>query len=83
MFRFLERMARRERKHRRRVIARNVRAHRRRQRQAGMRRVDVVLPVEQHAALMLLKRPGESISQAVGRLLEGLSGNAVSSEKPQ
>jgi hypothetical protein len=78
MFRFLERMALRERKHRRRVNARNVRAYRRRLRQAGMRRIDVVLSVEQHAALMHLLQPGETISQAVGRLLEGLTGNARS-----
>ena len=78
MFRFLERMARRERKYRRRLNARNVRAHRRRQRQAGMRRIDVVLSVQQHAALMHLKRPGETMSQAVGRLLDGITGNAKS-----
>jgi hypothetical protein len=78
MFRWLERMARRERKHRRRLNARNVRAHRRRQRQAGMRRIDVVLPVKQHAALMQLMQPGETISQTVGRLLEELTGNANS-----
>lgn len=76
MFRWLELMARRERKHRRRVIAHNVRAYRKRQRQAGKRRIDVVLPLEQHNALVQLMRPGETISQTVGRLLDAVTGNS-------
>jgi phosphopentomutase len=76
--RWLERYIRRERKHRRRVTARNVRAYRKRQRQAGMKRLDVGVPAEQHAALMQLMQPGKTISQAVGRLLDALTGNAKS-----
>jgi hypothetical protein len=72
---WLERLARLERKNQRRVVARNVRAYRRRQRQAGMRRIDLALPLEQHAALVQLRRPGETISQTVGRLLECVTGN--------
>jgi hypothetical protein len=80
--RWLERCIRRERKRRRRAAARNVRAYRRRQRQAGMRRIDVVLPQEQHAALVQWMRPGETISQAVDRLLDSLRNSGARSEKP-
>lgn len=80
--RWLERYLRRERKHRRRVVARAVRAYRKRQRQAGIRRIDVTLPVEQHAALIQLLQPGETISQAVSRLLAVVTGNAKSIKKP-
>jgi hypothetical protein len=72
---WLERLARLERKNRRRDVARNVRAYRRRQRMAGMRRIDLALPLEKHAALLLLRRPGETISQTVSRLLESVTGN--------
>lgn len=70
--RWLERIIRRERKRRRRAAAHNVRAYRRRQRQAGMRRIDVVLTQELHTALVRRMRPGETISQAVSRLLASL-----------
>ena len=75
---WLERLARLERKHRRQVTARNVRAYRKRQRQAGIRRIDVALPLKQHAALVQWMHPGETFSQAVGRLLEAVTGNTKS-----
>ena len=75
---WLDRYIRLERKHRRQVTARNVRAYRKRQRQAGMKRMDVALPQTQHAAVLRLMRPGETISQAVGRLLEPATGNTNS-----
>ena len=80
---WLERLARLERKHRRRVTARNVRAYRKRQRQAGMRRIDVALSLQQHAALLQWMRPGETFSQAVERLLEAITGNTPLAEKDQ
>jgi hypothetical protein len=78
MFRWLERIARRERKRHRQTVALRVRAYRKRQRLTGMKRIDVSLPVEQHTALIQLMRPGETISQAVGRLLAVVTGNAKS-----
>lgn len=80
--RWLERIIRRERKRRRRAAAHNVRAYRRRQRQAGMRRIDVALPTEQYAALVQWMRPGETISQAVGRLLESIGKSNARPETP-
>lgn len=67
-----------ENKNRRAVIKRNVRAYRKRQRKAGMRRLDIALTPEQFALLEAFMRPGESFSQAVGRLLEAISGNRES-----
>ena len=76
--RWLERLARRHRKHKRRTTARNVRAYRKRQRQAGMKHLDVALPAAQHAAVLRLMLPGETISQVVGRLLAVITGTAES-----
>lgn len=78
IFSRMERLARQQRKQQRRAVARSVRTYRKRQRRAGMRRIDLALPVEQHAALIQLIRPGETISQAVGRLLAVVTGNAES-----
>jgi hypothetical protein len=75
---WLRRYLRREPKHKRRVTARNVRAYRRRQRQVGMKRLDVALPAEQHAAVLRLMLPGETISQVVGRLLAPATGKIKS-----
>ena len=66
---WMQRLARWERKHRRQVIRRNVRAYRKRQAKAGMRRVDVTLTADQYAALQAFKEPGETFSGAVGRML--------------
>lgn len=72
---WLERYKRLQNKHRRAVIRRNVQAYRRRQKQAGIQRIDVALSEKQHAVLLELMLPGESTSQAVGRLLESVTGN--------
>ena len=68
-------MVRRERKHRPLVIRRNVRAYRKWQARAGIRRVDVALSAIQSAAVVALMRPGETYGAALERLLEGISGN--------
>ena len=75
---WLTRYLRRARKQKRRVTARNVRAYRKRQRQAGMKRLDVALPAPQHAAVLRLMLPGETISQVVGRLLAPVTGSIES-----
>ena len=71
-------MARWENKNRKATIKRNVRAYRKRQEQAGIRRIDVALTPEQFSLLQIFMRPGESFSMAMGRLLEAVSGNRES-----
>ena len=72
---WLQRMARWENKNRKATIKRNVRAYRKRQEQAGMRRIDIALTPEQFALLQIFMRPDESFSTGMGRLLETVSGN--------
>ena len=72
---WLERLERLERKNRRMVIRRNVREYRKRQIQAGVRRIDVALNAEHYAFIRSAMLPGESISTTVRRLLEAVSGN--------
>ena len=71
---WLERLERLNRKHRRLTIRRNVRAYRKRQRKAGMRRLDVALDEQRYAILREMTVPGESISATFGRLLDTISG---------
>ena len=73
---WIERLERLNRKNRRQVTRRNVRAFRRRQEQAGLRRIDVALPAKHYATLRAAMMPGESISATVTRLLESITGNA-------
>jgi hypothetical protein len=75
---WLERLARRERKHRRAVINRNVRAYRRRQSDAGMRRIDLALSAEDYQFVKTAMLPGETISAAFARLLGSITGNRKS-----
>jgi hypothetical protein len=67
---WLQRLARLENKRRKATIKRTVRAYRKRQEQAGMRRVDIALTAEQFALLQTFMLPTESFSKALGRLLE-------------
>jgi hypothetical protein len=76
---WMEEYLRRQRAHRRKIIARNVRAYRKRQKLSGMRRIDVALPMEQYSALVEAMAPGESISLAVSRLLRAVTGSRKSS----
>lgn len=75
---WIQRLAHLERKHRRLVTRRNVRAFRKRQANTGVRRVDAALTAHQYAILVASKRPGETFGAAVGRLLETISGKAGS-----
>lgn len=72
---WLERLARRERKRRKQLRRRTVRAYRQRQKKAGIRRVDVALTTPQYAALAEIMRPGETFSMTVGRMIDAISGN--------
>jgi hypothetical protein len=76
---WLERLVRLERKARRETIKRNVRAFRRRQEKAGIRRIEIALNAEQYSALVAVSRPGEAYSETVARLL--ISGNSQSALK--
>ena len=75
---WIQRLARLERKHRRLVSRRNVRAYRKRQTEIGVRRVDAALTAHQYAILLASKRPGETFGAVVGRLLETISGKGES-----
>ena len=72
---WLERLERLHRKNRRMVTRRNVRAYRKRQRQAGVRRIDVAVTAADYALLRAGMLPGETISGAVKRLLGTVTGN--------
>ena len=72
---WLHRLARIDRKRHRRMLAANVKRFRRRNAAEGFRRVDLLLTGEQFAALMATRQPGETYSGAVGRMLDGLTGN--------
>ena len=72
---WLERLAKLERKANRETIRRNVRAYRKRQTKAGVRRIEVALTPDQYAQLVRLMLPGATYSAAVGRVLSGISGN--------
>lgn len=75
---WLQRYERRLRKQKRRAVAHHVRAYRKRQKQAGLRRIDVTMPVQEHALLLKLKRPGETMSTVILRILRQFTGNAES-----
>lgn len=72
---WMERMQRLERKHCRQVIRENVRAYRKRKADAGFRRIEALLTFEQHAKLLAQMQHGETLSQAIGRMLCDISGN--------
>jgi hypothetical protein len=72
---WLQRLERLERKHRRLTIRRNVRAYRERQKEAGVRRLDVALDAQRYLQLRKMMAPGETISATVERLLDAVSGN--------
>ena len=72
---WLERWERLQRKNRRLVTRRNVRAYRKRQRQTGVRRIDLALTAEHYSFIRAAMMPGESISITVRRLLGSISGN--------
>ncbi len=72
---WFERIERLQRKSRRQVIKRNVRAYRKRQQLSGIRRIDVALTREQFAALWAFSQSGETFSASVGRMIEAISGN--------
>ena len=74
VWRWLQRIERQRRKHRRQIIRRNVQAYRRRKAAAGYRRIDVVLTPVQFEALAAWMQPGESYSAAIGRLITAITG---------
>ena len=66
---WIQRLERLERKHRRIVNRSNVRAYRKRQRLAGIKRIDLALSRDQLAQLQAFMLPGESFSHAIGRMV--------------
>ena len=72
---WLERWQKLERKNRRATIKRNVRAYRKRQAKAGIRRIEIALAPERYLLLRQIARAEETYSDTVGRLLEAISGN--------
>jgi hypothetical protein len=78
---WFERLARQERKHRRRVRASNVRAYRQRQAASGYKRIDLALTIGQYNFVEQSALEGESISRTIGRLLGAITGNTNSPTK--
>ena len=70
------------RKHRCEVKRRNVRAYRKRQQEAGIRRLDVALDEQRYAELRGAMLPGETVSAAIGRLLDSVSRSAGTMTNP-
>lgn len=71
---WLDRLARLERKRHRLATRRRLSAYRSRQKLAGMRRLDVVLSAQHYALLRSRMLPGESLSAALAREIDGVTG---------
>ena len=68
---WLLRIERQFRKYHRTTIKRNVRAYRKRQELAGIRRIDLALSVAQYSKLLELMQPEETYSATISRLISG------------
>lgn len=60
----------------------NVRAHRKRLRLVGAKRIDLALSPSQFSALLAQMRTGETYSATIGRLLEQLATPPADSSSP-